>query len=192
MFIIVMFIIYILAIVLAIVTSIKSFVVSTTLIYLLNKFLGDKIKLIFNYNSLDYCIFMSLIYFFFFTIFFGIFIDATKKFTQMDVKNLFSVIFSWILLLYGRMENHMIISFIAVNCLNFSAIKLYFSKETEKGHAIYFTFGLYSIICGWMFAVLFVFEYYDYLNIYWIISMIILSIYYYVSCLREGIKFFFR
>lgn len=192
MFILGVFIFYILILICAIIISIKSLIVSLVLMYFINKNFSEKLMLLFNYDIFNYYLFLSLIFFFFFTTFFGIFVETKQKYTQMDKGALFSVALSWILLLYGRIEQHMLISFVAVNCLNFSAIKLYFSEKTEKGHAIYFLFGMYSLVCGWIFSGIFIYEFYSKLNKFWISSMIVLTIYYFITYIKSAFKAFFR
>lgn len=192
MFILGAFIFYAVVLVFAMIMSIKSLAISLILMYFINKNFSEKLILLFNYDIFNYYLFLSLIFFFFFTIFFGIFVETKQKYTQMDKGALLSVVLSWILLLYGRTEQHMLISFVAVNCLNFSAVKLYYSRKTEKGHAIYFLFGMYSLVCGWIFSGIFIYEFYSKLNIIWILSMIVLVIYYYITYMKLALKATFR
>lgn len=179
-------------IIIALIMSIKAMGISIILLVLIKHFLGDRIIIFFNNNYFNYYLFLSLVFFFFFTVFLGFFMETNNKITVTDKMNLFLVVLGWGLVLYGRTEYNIIISFLGTNLLNFSSIKLYFGDKVQKGHFVYFLFSFYSVFCGWLFGLIFIYDYYRYFNIIWWGLIVITFVYYYFSYWKYGLKAFFR
>lgn len=184
--------IYGIFIIIALVMSIKAMGISIILLFLIKHFFENKIITFFNNNYFNYYLFLSLVFFFFFTVFLGFFMETKNKITETDKTNLFFVVLGWGLILYGRAKYNIIISFLGTNLLNFSSIKLFMGEKAEKGHFVYYLFSFYSVFCGWLFGLIFIYDYYRYFNIIWWGLIVITFVCWYISYWKYAIKAFFR
>lgn len=192
MLIIAFLVIYSIFIIFALVMSIKAMGISLILLFLIKRFLEDRIIVFFNNDYFNYYLFLSLVFFFFFTVFLGFFMETNGKITETDKTNLFLVVLGWGLVLYGRCEDSIVISFLGTNLLNFSSIKLFFGEKTERGHFVYYLFSMYSVLCGCLFGLIFIYDYYrDFTTIWWGL-IAITFVWWYISYWKYAIKAFFR
>lgn len=192
MLIIAFLVIYSIFIIFALVMSVKAMGMSLILLFLIKRFLEDRIIVFFNNDYFNYYLFLSLVFFFFFTVFLGFFMETNGKITETDKTNLFLVVLGWGLVLYGRCKDSIVISFLGTNLLNFSSIKLFFGEKTERGHFVYYLFSMYSVLCGCLFGLIFIYDYYrDFTTIWWGL-IAITFVWWYISYWKYAIKAFFR